>query len=202
MLSFASPQEQQQEESVRILYPRHVPVTTVETVNEAVQAIENHYCLNDNDDNDHFVGGMGESDPGVGIVGGSNGNEPLLLDAWLLTETIQRVQQARHGIPFSIYTSGMVVHNDDNDNDEEVLLETLRHFDSIRVSLLAANPMDFAKETAAVQQEDGFGRVCQFLVLAQEASLPIEVCVLQKHASAARELAMSLGARQVHVYNE
>ena len=74
----------------------------------------------------------------------------------------------------------------------------------IQVSLLAANPQDYAKASGMSDSEAAkyFGQVCSFCVTTAEAGFPLEVSVLQEYASSARDLAVSLGAIDVHVIEE
>jgi hypothetical protein len=93
-------------------------------------------------------------------------------------------------VPFGIYTSGVI----------SVDPEKLHVFDTIHVSLLAATPRDYC-EAAGVFREEMFGDVCNFLVNAHEEGLPLQVGVLKKYAAEARELAIALGAQEVHLYD-
>ena len=192
--------------SPMILYPRDLPVQSIvynnddntnDAINEIVASIHRHYG-----DNDAFVGGMGESDGGVSLVPFTTStNTAAQVDPWIYLESlwlpaIASIQESRHGVPFSIYTSGthgLLQHNTSQCSD--AWLEMLQSsFSTIHVSLPAANPNDYGN----AQQ---FGAICSFLVEAHEAGLPLEVVVPKEYgqASAARDLALSLGARQVHV---
>jgi hypothetical protein len=46
-----------------------------------------------------------------------------------------------------------------------------------------------------------FGAACGFVADAAERGFPVEVWVHAQYAGPARELALSLGARHVHVYD-
>ena len=86
----------------------------------------------------------------------------------------------------------------------ELITQLHESFDTIHVSLLAANPMDYC-QAGGVFREELFGYVCNFLVAAHEhpdGGLPIHVGVLKKYATEGRELALALGAQQVHVYED
>lgn len=69
-------------------------------------------------------------------------------------------------------------------------------WESVQVSLWAANPSDYEKVTG----RDDFGIVCGFIAEATDLGIPIEVGVLRRYAGPARDLATSLGARHVHIY--
>jgi hypothetical protein len=122
-----------------------------------------------------FVGGMGEQDPGV----------------WFAPEdAMEACRSERHGVPFAVYTSGVHVV------DMEAVA-ALR-WDSVQVSLWAATPNDYNKCTGG---RNDFAQVCGFIAQASEMNVPVEVGVLRQYAGPASSLALSLGARHVHVYD-
>lgn len=142
--------------------------------------------VNEHYESSHFVGGMGESDPGVWFAGVG---EDALAMASLVQETIELVQIERHGVPFGLYTSGLIT-------PDMALAEI--GLDILQVSLFAATPADY--QAATGHSPKAFGQVCGFVSEAAEQGLAVEVGVLAKHAPAARDLALALGARNVHVY--
>lgn len=183
-LLLALPELEAYEKPSRILFPQSAPVVAVTSVQDIVDAVEQHYEINGG----QFVGGMGESDAGVWFVP-TNDSDPLHHFEDLLKTSIEQVKQARHGVPFGVYTSGTV----------HVEAEELKIFSTIHVSLLAATPMDYC-EAAGVFREEKFGDVCNFLVNAQEEGLPVHAGVLKKFAAEGRDLATTLGAQHVDVF--
>ena len=140
-----------------------------------------------------FVGGMGEQDPGVWFAPGDTRTQDLLADATtlqLLEDAMEACRSERHGVPFAVYTSGVHVV------DMEAVA-ALR-WDSVQVSLWAATPNDYNKCTGG---RNDFAQVCGFIAQASEMNVPVEVGVLRQYAGPASSLALSLGARHVHVYD-
>ena len=72
------------------------------------------------------------------------------------------------------------------------------------MSLIAANPNDYAKATglSSTEASKAFGQVCGYCVTLHESGFPLEVAILQDYASTARDLAVSLGAVDTLVYPE
>ena len=168
-----------------------LPVTaatepTVLSSDDVLASVNLHY-----ESDQHFVGGMGESDPGVSFCTVSTCSTDALDFAQLVAESIALVKQERHGVPFSLYTSGILSH------DLTVPLSELG-LESLQVSLFAGSPRDYQKATG--RDAAAFGQVCGFIADATEQGVAVEVGVLSTYASGARDLALSLGARQVHVY--
>jgi hypothetical protein len=142
----------------------------------------------------HFVGGMGEEDPGVWFAachgnGNGNGKGDALDYAELVQEGIFITKQERHGVPFGLYTSGLVTPS--------IPLSELG-LSTLQVSLYCGSPPDYAKVTG--RDAKAFGQLCGFIVDAVEQGVTVEVGVLEAYAGSARDLALSLGAQQVHVY--
>lgn len=162
---------------------------TVSSPQQVVQAVDEHYSLSD--DSQQFVGGMGESDAGVWFASSSDPLEQYPL----MQESIRSVKEFRHGVPFGTFTSGVNLPTDLPPLQEIGLAR-------IQVSLLASNPKDYAKATGISDSEAAkyFGQVCGFCVTIAETGFPLEVSVLQEYASSARDLAVSLGAVEVHVF--
>ena len=160
---------------------------SVQTSSDIVQLVNEHY-----EKEQQFVGGMGEGDPGVwfAAVGGS---KDTLDYAPLIQESIQLVKQERHGVPFGLYTSGVLTE------EVKVPLSEIG-VDSIQVSLFAGSPPEYKDATGSSAAT--FGQVCGFIADASEQGVAVEVGVLKKYASSARELATSLGARHVHIYEQ
>jgi len=169
----------------KLLLPVVRNIITVQTSSDIVELVNEHY-----ENEKYFVGGMGEGDPGVWFAAVGDKNEDTLDYAPLIQESIQLVKQERHGVPFGLYTTGVV-------QDLKVPLSEIG-VDSIQVSLFASSPTEYKEATGS----DAFGQVCGFIADASEQGVSVEVGVLKKYASSARELATSLGARHVHVYEE
>jgi hypothetical protein len=172
-----------------LIHPTEASIT-VSSPQDVTEAVENHYHLSH--DSQQFVGGMGESDPGVWFA--CSTTDPL--HHWrLIQESIRTVKEFRHGIPFGIHTSGVHLPKD---------LPPLAELglDRVQVALLAANPKDYASATGLsdAEAQKCFGQVCGFCVTVAETGFPFEVGVLQSYASPARDLAVSLGAVDVHVW--
>jgi hypothetical protein len=161
---------------------------TVFTPEDVLKLVNDHYSRQD-----QFVGGMGEDDLGVWFApskssSSSSSSSDALDYADLVQQGIALVKQERHGVPFGLYTSGLVV--DDDDATTIPLLNKLG-LSSLQVSLFAASPP---------RSPQDFGRLCGFIVNAVEQGVAVEVGVLEQYATSARDLALSLGAQQVHVY--
>lgn len=175
-----------------LIPPSNLTNTTfVESIDEVVEVVNRRY------NSKHFVGGMGEGDPGVWFAPASD-TVDLLADSKtleLLGTSMERCRQERHGVPFNVYTSGI--------NVDPAAVAALK-WDSVQVSLWAATPADYAKCTGRHGPDDSnlFGAVCGFIAEASDLGLPVEVSVLKQYAGPARDLASSLGARHVHVYEE
>jgi len=153
---------------------------TVYTPADVLLQVNSHY-----EADDHFVGGMGEDDPGVYFA--SINSDPLDY-AELVQESISSVKEERHGVPFSLFTSGLVAST--------IPLSELG-LSTLQVSLYAGSPKDYA--VASNNSEKDFGILCGFIVEAAEQGVAVEAWVLGKHATAARDLAVSLGAQDVKV---
>jgi hypothetical protein len=165
----------------------------VYTADDFYQTVQAHY-----ESEAHFVGGMGESDPGVYVL--STNDDLLRQHGPLLRDGMARVHAARHGVPFYLCTTGL-----GNDTDWSVPLEALansnnNHNTTIQVSLYGSNPAEYARAAGIADGRRAFGQVCAFLVACQELRIPTEVAVVPEYAKSARELALTLGAQQVHVY--
>jgi len=176
-----------------VLMPQTITNSTlVASADEIVQAVNRHY--GDGDSQERFVGGMGEQDPGVWFAPATDTLETDLLASpqslELLGEAMERCRAERHGVPFSVHTAGV--------NVLDVHAVAQLKWNAVHVSLWAATPKDYARATGGRQD---FGAVCGFIAEAVELGVPVEVAVLREHAGAARDLARSLGARQVHVHD-
>jgi hypothetical protein len=178
--------------------------SNVESAEAALAIVNKHY------ESAHFVGGMGEGtkkvaatifqccmlylklfrseDPGVWFATVQNCvHDALSFD--VIQESIALVKQERHGVPFGLYTSGIL--------SEPVVVSDLG-LSVLQVSLFAGNPMDYVAATG--RKAADFGKCCGFIAECAEQGIHVEVGVLKQHAGSARDLAMSLGARDVHVY--
>lgn len=179
-----------------LLPPSHLERPTdkiVETAEDVLHLVNEHYASES-----QFVGGMGESDPGVWFATCQASSEHVdALDlADLVQESIQLVKEERHGVPFGLYTTGITNHPDLSSLLPELGL------DSLQVSLFAGSPPDYKAATGLSDDasKKAFGQVCGLIVEAVELGVAVEVGVLQSYAGPARDLALSLGAREVHVY--
>ena len=179
-----------------VLMPQTITnATLVASADDIVQAVNRHY--GDGDSQERFVGGMGEQDPGVWFAPATDDTleTDLLASSQsleLLGDAMERCRAERHGVPFSVHTAGV------NVSDVHAVAQLKWH--SVHVSLWAATPQDYERATGGGRRPD-FGAVCGFIAEAVELGVPVEVAVLREHAGAARDLARSLGARQVHVYD-
>ena len=170
--------------SKKLLLPvPHATSPTVKTPEDVVSLVNVHY------DKSHFVGGMGEEDPGVWFATVAGASRDTLEWSDLIQQAIEQVKEQRHGIPFGVYTTGLLDTSAVPWNDLDL--------DTLQVSLFAASPKDYAQ--ASGESEKAFGQICGFIAEAVEQGMAVEVGVLPQHAESARSLAMSLGARHVHI---
>lgn len=156
------------------------PEPQIFSAEDVLSRVNSHYASET-----QFVGGMGEDDPGVWFA--SVNSDPLE-HAELVQESIALVKQERHGVKFSLFTSGLVFPS--------IELPTLG-VSSFHVSLYAGSPKEYAKASGNAERD--FGTVCGFIVEAAEQGLAVEVWALEEQAAGARDLAHSLGARAVNV---
>lgn len=163
-------------------------VNAASSVDEAIEKIHHHYSLESN-----FVGGMGESDPGV-LLAASEGD--ILDISESAIKLMESVKAERHGVPFLLATTGIPSENGAVDWDTW----SGKPMESWLVSLYAASPPAYKVETGGdASSAKAFGQVCEFLINANEQGIAVEATVTPPQAAAGRELALSLGARQVHV---
>jgi hypothetical protein len=176
----------------KLLLPVSAPSEpTATTPDDILTSVNQHY-----EAESQFVGGMGESDPGVWFATTSAccEHKDTLEFYQLVQESIALVKQERHGVPFSLYTTGILAQG------LEIPLAELG-LDCLQVSLFAGSPPDYKKATG--QDAAAFGQVCGFIANAVEQGIAVEVGILKAYASGgARDLALSLGARDVHVYEK
>jgi hypothetical protein len=169
---------------------RNSTMTWVHTIEDIVQAVDAHY--NTETSSDQFVGGMGEQDLGVWFLPIPTTHHDVQNDPFLYTDlihaAIETVRESRHGIPFGMYTSGCMTN-------QNIPLTELG-IDTFEVSLFGSNPKQYEQCTG----RNNFHNVCAFIATAAEDGVGVEVSVLQQYATEARDLAVSLGARDVHVY--
>jgi hypothetical protein len=175
-----------------------------------------------------FVGAMGENDLGVTMVPmithmtttSSNQSSSSSSSSYItgydllasgslvydfLIESIATVKQIRHGIPFALCTTGIVVDNPHNDSTLEMTYDAITKMDlsTLHVSLLAGTPTDYQSimmsnninsnnnnnnnknnEEDALFYRQAFGHVCQFLAHCQENQIvPTEVHVVSSSSS-------------------
>ena len=175
--------------SSKVVLPFHRPqsYTSCTNADEVIDLVHQHYQAEH-----QFVGGMGESDLGVWFASASSAKDALEFDL-LLQESIQAVKEERHGVPFGAYTSGLLM-------EPPHIPLTEIGLDCILVSLWAGNPTTYQQKTGLDARS--FGQVCGFIANAAEQGIAVEVGILASaDVGAARDLAISLGAREVHVYN-
>jgi len=113
----------------------------------------------------------------------------------LVQQSITLVKEERHGVPFGLYTSGILT------SSSLPPLEKIG-LDYLQVSLFAGSPVEYAKATRQSEKDaiGGFGQVCALIAEAAELGVAVEVGVLKDYAASATDLAMSLGARHVHTF--
>jgi len=190
--------------------PEEAPVI-VDAPETALELVNRHY---ESEQGQQFVGGMGETDPGVFFsaapyfVTTSDSNDDAnnnygadaLEFAELVKESIRMVKQERHGVPFGLYTSGLVAP----DTLSSTTAIDQLGLDTLQVSLFAGSPNEYAEATGSTAAQREFGQVCGFIAQAvEQGQVGVEVGILQKYAATgARELATSLGAQHVHVFSE
>jgi hypothetical protein len=185
----------------------------VSTIQDVLDAVNQHYGDSNKDNGNNFVGGMGESDPGVFFIvpntehhgGDDKNNDDPLEHAELVTESILAVKEQRHGVPFGLYTTGIVSILDD-----DIVMSCLKRLNTLHVSLYAASPPDYSKSTGLWKMPDAqqaFGRACSFLAMVGEnrglkltLAVGLSKTLSSSSAKAGRDLAMSLGAQEVHFY--
>ena len=109
-------------------------------------------------------------------------------------------------MPFGLVTTG--ISNQQKD-DGELLSLLQQGLSTLQVCLYAASPPDYAKATGlpALDAQQAFGKVCGFLAMAGEqyqGNVAIESIISKSlpggSQTAGRDLALSLGAQQVHYY--
>jgi len=154
-----------------------------------LERVNRHY------ERSHFVGGMGESDPGVWFAALPSSTRDALEFAELVQESIELVKTERHGVPFGLYTTGIV-------DPPPIPLPELG-LDTLQVSLFAGSPKDYGEATGRIDDAPAdFGRACALIADAAEQGVAVEVGVLRKYASSGTQVALSLGARHVHVFDD
>jgi hypothetical protein len=175
----------------KLLLPVSPPSEPTATTPEEILASVNQHYQKES----QFVGGMGESDPGVWFATTSACHKDTLEFYQLVGESIALVKQERHGVPFNLYTTGILSPG------LEIGPLTELGLDCLQVSLFAGSPPDYKKATG--HDAAAFGQVCGFIADAAEQGIAVEVGILKAYASGgARDLALSLGAQNVHVYDE
>lgn len=114
-------------------------------------------------------------------------------------DIIGAVKENRHGVPFGLYTSGIVQNKDIATNLKEMI-----GISSIEVTLGAGDPQSYGQVVHVRNDMDAnsaFGEVCSFIVQASESGFPVTVAIAGgKYAGSGSELAKALGAVDVVVY--
>ena len=119
---------------------------------------------------------------------------------------IQAIKESRHGIPFGIYTSG-IVHNRNN-IDMTMNLKEQIGISSLQVTLGSGDPQSYQQvvDCSSRNNIDGnaaFGQVCNFMVQSSESGFPVTAAVAGgKYSSSGNELAKALGSVEVVVYDK
>ena len=171
----------------RLLLPASTPPPTkvITDASMALELVNQHY-----ESESQFVGGMGESDLGVWFATTGDAAKDTLDYAPLIQETIAAVKQERHGVPFGAYTTGIV---SSSLPISEIGLSVLQ------VSMMAGTPNAYKRATGL--DSNYFVQVCGFIAQVAEQGMAVQVGLLKSEAGAARELALSLGAQQVEIYD-
>lgn len=139
------------------------------------------------------VVGMGENDSGVTFAGAG---DPLLrLD--VLLETVKLVKQRRHGIKFTVMTSGLF----DSSIPQQLKNGGVKE---VCVNINAENPKQYDTLMQPVNEAPGKGfiKVCGFIVAAVEAGMVVTCAAVEcpgVNVSAIRKLSESLGASQFKI---
>jgi hypothetical protein len=169
------------------------PSAAVASIQDVVDIVNSHY---DHDARQQFVGGMGESDPGVWFAAQSRTSQlDAMLYSDLVVEAIARVKDERHGVPFAMCTTGLFFPSTS-------LSDLAECVDCLHVSLHASNPKEYQQLSGIPSLQEAtraFGTVCSFITDAVEQGVPVEAWVQSQVAGPSRDLALSLGARHVHV---
>ena len=180
-----------------LLFPFQVDpkqtIVTVDSIEEAVNKINEHYS-NDN----RFVGGMGESDPGVGLLSLS---DDIIDNQHTIINLIKKVKEERHGVPFHLYTTGLCCQGFLEDKDWKKWKKA-KVVDTWQVSLYAGAPHDYEKGTGLQTMDDPhpiYGQVCGFVAEATEHGMAVETTILKEYATTGRDMANALGSRQTHI---
>jgi hypothetical protein len=110
------------------------PSAAVASIQDVVDIVNSHY---DHDARQQFVGGMGESDPGVWFAAQSRTSQlDAMLYSDLVVEAIARVKDERHGVPFAMCTTGLFFPSTS-------LSDLAECVDCLHVSLHASNPKEY-----------------------------------------------------------
>jgi hypothetical protein len=167
--------------------------SAVASVQGVVDVVNRHY---DYDAGQQFVGGMGESDPGVWFAALSRTSElDAMLYSDLIVESIERVKEERHGVPFALCTTGLFFPSSSFSDLADCV-------ECLHVTLHASNPKEYQELAGIASLDDAkraLGTVCSFITEAAEQGVPVEAWVRSQAAGPSRDLSLSLGARHVHV---
>ena len=117
-----------------------------------------------------------------------------------LIDIISQTKEKRHGVPFGIYTSGIIKNKEIITNLKESI-----GISSIQVTLGSGDPQSYSQVVGCrngIDKNRAFGQVCEFIVQSSESGFPVTVAVAGgKHAGSGGELAKALGAIDVVVYD-
>ena len=160
---------------------------------ELVNVVNEYYDCS----KEQFVGGMGESDPGVALLGyHGDALRALLNENGWLSQALPEIQRQRHGVPLHLYTNGLGLDICQHHSDVLGMISTLQ------VSLWAASPPDYVKslkEANVAAKASEFGQICNTIATVVEMGVAVHLSVLPPFRAAAHDLAPALGAREVHV---
>jgi TatD family-associated radical SAM protein len=131
--------------------------------------------------------GMGEEDQGVTFAGLGDPLEKIDI----LLETVHESKQKRHGIPFSVTTSGLY---------DVSIAGQLKNggVKAITVALNAADPKTYSNLMIPTNGKS-FGDVCNFVVAAAEIGMNVTCTAVEApgvDTTSVRKLAESLGASE------
>ena len=116
-------------------------------------------------------------------------------------DVIQEIKQNRHGIPFGIYTSGIIKNKD-------IISHNLKEhigISSLQVTLGSGDPQSYSQVVCCDNGKNSntsFGEVCNFIAQSSESGFPVVAAVAGgRHAGSGSELAKALGAVDIVIYD-
>lgn len=136
------------------------------------------------------IGSMGENDKGITFCGAG---DPLLKYD-ILIDCVKKVKECRHGIQFSITTSGLF------DTNIPLLLKE-SGIKNICINLNAADPVTYMT-IMKPNNNKTFSDVCNFICNAADTGMNVTCAAVEKPGidmKEVRKLALSLGAMEFKV---